>query len=294
MELDVVDVQILLELMSRKDEDKRPNKIAEALQIKDYDISRRLKALADAGLVDREHQRKPKLTDTGIKTARKLNDRVEGAAKILMAHGLEKAEAYDYALKIAVTFDDKLFGIFGYLKDLIEIARIKDVVANRTRFSGKLLEKDMAVGEYPLDFTLYKLAKKKKSDEAQPMELNEKNIFSMANRGFEHPAKLVVAEDQAYVVLTLRDMDERSQSTGKLMRGRLKKLEYHTAKGFVCAFDDDGGSYVKLPLAAFEFTNISGSDKRQAKLHGTLLLGVECTTGIGHMPHSFCMLDIVM
>ncbi len=295
MAIDETDVRILLELLLRDDEDKRPNKIAEALHIKDYDISRRLRALADIGLVDRGNQRKPLLSDKGAETAKKYNDRVSGTARIFMAHGMEKAQAYDNAMKIAVNCDDKLFELFGFLKGCIEIARIKDVVANRRSFSGRLLEKDMAAGEYPLNFTLYRLAKKKKGDDSQPMEMNDNKIFSMANRGFEHPAKLVITRDEAYVLLTVRDMDERSLSTGELMRGRLKRLEYRTGSGFVCAYDDKTDSaYVRLPLAAFRFTNISGSDKRKAVLHGILVLGVECTTGIGHMPHSTCVLDIVM
>lgn len=124
------------------------------------------------------------------------------------------------------------------------------------------------------------------------LEISFLIIISHKNGGFEHPATLVVGENEAFVLLNVREKEERSLSTKMLMRGRLKKLEYEAGKTFTGVFK--GEPEVRLPLKAFKFVTIGGSDISKARLHGTLKLRVECTVGPTHMPPSICMLDIVL
>ena len=156
--------------------------------------------------------------------------------------------------------------------------RAKYELRRQNQFGGDELCKHLSDGEYLFPFLIYK------------ENLSNGTNLSMANSGFEHPCKLVVADGKGTIVLKPLDITAKSQMNGKDMYGRVRKLMYFDGTDFVQATDNDG--CITFPADSMFFLNI-GSGMGQI-LHGSVCLRMQCSVGTNHMPESTAIFTIMI
>ena len=106
-----------------------------------------------------------------------------------------------------------------------------DQIDSRGTLEFKDIVEYMVLGDYPVAFVIQKTEQSK-----------DDSPFSMADRGFEHPAALNVSQDGTGV-LTLKPVtiERRNLMEKILYSGKLMKLEYETKSDvFVPAGGEDG------------------------------------------------------
>ena len=238
-------------------------------------ISRLLMSLEKDGLLDRTDLRHPKLTDDGIKSAEYYEDRTSVILNHLLYEGLdiESAEHDSYAWALYSSEN-----VMEIIRSSEQRYRAKYELRRQNQFGGDELCKHLSDGEYLFPFLIYK------------ENLSNGTNLSMANSGFEHPCKLVVADGKGTIVLKPLDITAKSQMNGKDMYGRVRKLMYFDGTDFVQASDTDG--CITFPSDSMFFLNI-GSGMGQI-LHGSVCLRMQCSVGTNHMPESTAIFTIMI
>ena len=249
-------------------ENRKITKMAQALGVEKYEMSRQVAQLEKEGLVDRSDPRSPKLTDKGRQLAEMYAKRMELAQNHLIYEGVPKDEARHDAVMLTLYCGDKTFENIQLIEETL---RMKDIFADRPTFSGREFSEKINDGHYTFPFIIYREKVKKG------------NNISMANKGFAHPCEVVVGESGAFVLLKAVDMDAPSGLNGLKMKGKVKHLKYFDGKSFVEAAVS--GDFIQIPLGPFEFHSIGG-DPLNRILHGSICLKMCCSVGEIHMPES--------
>ncbi len=260
--------KILMCFLNFSEENRKIGKMAQALNIEKYEMSRHVALLEKEGLIDKSDTRNPILTEKGKKLAETYSKRMQLAQNHLMYEGVPEDEARHDALMLTLHCGDRTFENIQLIEETL---RMKDVFAKRKNFSGAEFCEKIKDGRYTFPFIIYREKVK-----------NGSNI-SMANKGFAHPCEVVIGEGGGIVMIKAVDMKENSQFSGLQMKGRVKHLKYYDGKRFTEAAVS--GDFIHIPLKYFNFVNI-GSDTMTRILHGSICLKMCCTVGEIHMPES--------
>lgn len=118
---------------------------------------------------------------------------------------------------------------------------------------------------------------------------NNSNI-SMANEGFEHPCTLYVNDGVGIVQLRSLSLSARSAKDGKMVHGKVNKIEYFDSGDFISA--ELYGNVISFPADVLNFINM-GSGVGQV-MHGSVCLKMQCSCGIIHMPESKAIFTILI
>lgn len=136
------------------------------------------------------------------------------------------------------------------------------------------LRKYLSPGTYEVDFSIYR------QDKDSPG-------LSMADRGFEKPAKLYFQDDAKYLELKIREMEAYSMIEKQhLMKGYVSAIKI-LSKNDVLKLLDIQENTVKIPLEEIWF-ELPG----HGELIGEAQLIMSCSVGEMHMPESVARLHI--
>lgn len=249
--------------------------LSKTLEEEKYALSRVLIGLEKEKLLDRSNVRHPVLTQIGMKEAERLAERMEVAVNHLLYEGVDIESAKKDASVWALRNTEQTMDI---IRNTDEKYKVKYKLRDKKHFSGADLCKRMKDGVYQLPFLIYREQVK-----------NGTNI-SMANEGFEHPCVLQIVDGIGYIQLHAVSVVGNSVSTGKRMRGKIKRMKYLINQEFVET--ESNGTIYTLPASALQFVNIgSGSG---AVLHGSVCLKMQCSVGIIHMPESIAIFTLLI
>lgn len=260
--------RILMCFLNFTEGNRKIGKMAQALDMEKYEMSRCVAQLEKEGLADRSDARNPVLTPKGRRLAEMYAKRMELAQNHLMYEGLPKDVARHDALMITLHCSDTFFETIRLFE---ETMRMKEIFADRKAFSGREFCEKINDGRYTFPFIIYR------------EKVKNGNNISMANNGFAHPCEAVIGEGGGIVLIRAVDMEESSKFSGLQMKGRVKHLKYFDGRRFVEAAVN--GNFIQIPLKHFNFMNI-GSDNMTRILHGSICLKMCCTVGEAHMPES--------
>lgn len=261
-------LKIFMCFINFSEENRRITKMAQALGVEKYEMSRQVAQLEKEGYVDRSDPRSPKLTEKGRKLAEGYTRRMELAQNHLIYEGVPKEEARHDAIMLTLYCGDKTF---ENIQRMEETLRMKEIFADKPNFSGREFSEEINEGHYTFPFIIYREKVKKG------------NNISMANKGFAHPCEVIVGEGGGFVLLKAVDMDEISGFSGLKMKGRVRHLKYFDGKQFIEAAVN--GDFIQIPLDYFQFHSI-GDDSLNRILHGSICLKMCCSVGQVHMPES--------
>lgn len=271
---EILRLRVLLCLL-REGEQNTVSGIAKTLEEKHYTISRILTALENEKLVVHREPRKPQLTVSGRKLAKRYAERIDITISHLLYEGVNLESAKNDAYFWALYNTDETMEV---IRSAEEKCRVKYELRNSTEFSGKELCQRLNDGEYRLPFIIYRETAKKG------------NNISMANEGFEHPCILSVKNGIGTVLLKVVDIEETSAATGLKMRGHIKSLKYFKKGDNVNA--DRNGNILSFPAEVLKFKNVG--DGMGQILHGLVCLRMQCSVGAIHMPESTAIFTILM
>ena len=270
-------LQCLKKLEQQEEENREYNEaeIARNLGVNRSTVSRYLKRCVDYGILSEEKRR---FTKKG--------------KEILSYYKVIEADLYLYFEKIGINGEEQEAAVSGML-DGLDIQTIQTICQkekmhlqyeNLGKSGGKeissippdILDTYLQRGIYEVDFSLYRQGK-------------DSQKLSMADKGFQKPARLYFEPEREYVELTVQEL--------KAYSGKVKSLllhgHVHTIK---CRCHDDGlkpleikEGKVQIPLKEFWF---------ESPAEGTLIGQVQLmmTSNIGkmHMPESVATLIIRM
>lgn len=264
-----------LEQQEEENQDYNESQIARELKVNRSTVSRYLKRCVDYGILS---EGKHSFTKKG--------------REILAYYKGIEAELYHYFEKIGIRGEEQTAAVTGMLDGLdiqtIQTICQKEKMHLRYENLGKngseeisaihpdILDTYLQRGIYEVDFSLYRQGK-------------DSQKLSMADKGFQKPARLYFLPEKKCVELTIRELNAYS--------GKVKNLllhgHVHTIK---CRCHDDGlklleirDGKVQIPLREFWF---------EAPLKGALVGQIQLmmTSNIGkvHMPESVATLMIRM
>ena len=272
---DILRLRVMLCFLKSAPEHCTVTGIARTLNEEKYTISRIMQALEKEGLIDRSDARHPFLTAKGSELAERYAKRVETATNHLLYEGVDIENAKSDACYWALYCSDKLMSV---VRSSEERYRVKLELRDQKSFSGRTLCKRLKDGCYQFPFIIYREHVKGNSN------------ISMANDGFEHPCTLYVNGGEGLIQLRSLPISAKSGSNGKMVHGKINKMEYFDAGQFISA--EIHGNVVSFPADVLNFTNM-GTGVGQV-LHGTVCLRMQCSCGIIHMPESKAIFTIII
>ena len=249
--------------------------IARSLSVNRSTVSRCLKRSVELGI----------LTGNGYGFTKKGNEVLE------YYRNLEKELIY-YFERIGVEKEASYQAVAGML-DAVDIRTIQAICQREKlhlqyenigekslgRVSGQQ-EENMGMllpyGTYEVDFSIYRQGRECKN-------------LSMADRGFEKPAILLVSQDESCLKLCIREVTAYSGNNHRmLMHGHLQTIK--------CKCRDDG--LKKLPIedgiVRIPYDEICLESLPDGKIIGRIQLTMTCSVGVLHMPESIATLELRM
>lgn len=272
---DILRLRVLLCFLKSAPEHCNVTGISRTLKEEKYTISRILAGLEKEGLIDRSNVRHPYLTENGCFQAERYEKRIEIATNRLLYEGVDVENARRDAIFWALYCSDKLMEVVCSSE---ERYRIKHELRDQKNFSGATLCKRLKNGCYQFPFIIYR------------EHVKNNNHVSMANEGFEHPCTLCVNEGVGIVQLRALLLSAESGANGKMIQGRVNKMEYFDSGQFISA--ELHGNVISFPAEALSFVNM-GSGVGQM-LHGSVCIKLQCSCGIIHMPESKAIFTILI
>lgn len=103
--------------------------------------------------------------------------------------------------------------------------------------------------------------------------------YSMAHKGFERPAVIVINKRGSWLELTTCAVKARSRIDGKEREGQLYSLKYFMNGELMEA--KKKGSKIRIPLEACRIQK-----SKKGTIKGVITITVTCTAGNAHMPES--------
>lgn len=275
--IDELKFRILICLYKSLDSKNSVTGISRTLQQPKYSVSRAMIQMEREGLVDRSNNRAPKLTEEGKKTAAYYQDRVEVALDHLLYEGMDLESARRDSYILALRCSDEMINV---MKKNDERYRVRRAFRDIKRFDGDILCKKMRDGTYNFPFIIYR------------ENMKEKDIISMANRAFEHPCILNVADGKGTIQLRKLHILGKSAFNGMPMMGEVQKLEYYDCGTYVAA--EMYGDLVAFPASALTFISMGEGTGENQTLHGGVSLRMQSTVREINMPQSTAYFSILI
>lgn len=241
----------------------KQSELAEEIGVSRPAANRIIQELIELGYIRQKSRYEICLSEDGSRIAEMLDDQLTTIVWYLMD---DMEIDYEYARRYSL--NAALEMPMDYREELlkkVEKQKDKNLVQHKDKV---VLQHVLKLGEYQLPFQLLQF----KKDEP-----------SMGDEGFLHPCTLYLDAENSTVVLSLCDLNCKSQA-GRLLTGRLKKLWYN-----------NNSSWAEAEVTATECR--IPADKMQLTLdsHGTLRSGeiqVRVLANVGHlaMPESYARL----
>lgn len=160
--------------------------IARTLNETKQTISRIIISLEKEGLINRNNQRHPFLTDVGRQTALMYEERIGISLNHLIYEGVSIESAKSDAFRWALYNTDETMEV---IRSAEEQYRVKCELRTQSNFNGTELCKKLKDGDYRFPFIIYR------------EHVHNGNNISMSNSGFEHPCVLSVRSGEGTIQL---------------------------------------------------------------------------------------------
>lgn len=273
--LDITKLRILQCLLNSNPEDCTVTVIAHTLKVEKYVISRLVTGLEKEGIVHRTEKRKILLTEYGRTEAIRYSRRIESTINHLIYEGVDIDSAKNDALHWALYNSESTMKV---IYSSSELYRVKYAMRSQKNFNGSVLCKNLPDGIYQFPFIIYR------------EHVHEGNILSMANQGFMNPCSLCIENGAGTIQLCAIDMSGKSTKNGAMVWGRVRNLQYFEYGQFYKA--EVNGNILSFPASCLNFVSV-GTDVSQI-LHGSVLMRMECSCGIPHMPESQAIFTLLI
>ena len=133
----------------------------------------------------------------------------------------------------------------------------------------------ISYGNYEVAISIYRLGKSGKLE------------ISMADRGFEPIAMIRHSRRSSYLELTIREMRAMSGLNGQNLSGHLAALRYQY-RDMLKAVEIRGGK-IRIPLDACSYQPCG-----HGVMRGSVIILVDCSVGLQHMPESAARLTFML
>lgn len=270
MEMTAVKLKYLFVLLQCEEHEYTVSSLAKVFGVAKSTVSRTLDAFREEGLVRTDVLR---LTEYGRKLGEQYLKERELITQWLMS---EQHSSYEVAKEDAVHF---LIAVSQKTKDVFLQKAAYAVMCKKMEetkhLDGSAVAKILGDGTYSLPFTFYR--------EKQ----GKHNFISMANRGFYHPATLIIKNGIGMIHLRGKTIEETSL-LGFILKGKLATLKYMSNHQYQKAGQDQDQFF--FPLDALDFHY----EKEEKRLQGNIKLRMGCTVGCMHMPESTATLIVQM
>lgn len=231
-------------------------------------VSRAIKVLEEDGLVTSNPLR---LTDHGVEVVSNAYAEYNIIIRWLMRHyHLSSYKASNDALTMITTLSIEL------LNGIIQSQERYELFTNLGSYNGKdnAWVKKFKSGEYPINFTFYRV------------ETKQNDFFSMANEGFVHNGKLICQNGHGLVCIEARKMIGNSLLKGLSIKGKAKKVYYEDKNSYLLARED--GNHFYFPSNAFVWKY----EKEEGRMKGCMRVKIQASVSQEHMPDSEAVIAI--
>lgn len=275
-ELNQLQIKLLLYFLEAEPKKRTVTDAAKYLGKTKVFVTRTLDKLEKMDIVQRVESRKTVLTSYGNQLGMAYQKKLKVAERYMQFQDLPPALARENAMAmLSAGFTDEFI---NRMEEQEERLRVKEIFAGRNSFSGEELCENLKDGSYMLPFVIYR------------EHIKNGNNLSMANQGFEHPCELVVKDHIGVVYLQIKNVSAPSAQGGRMMEGKIEKLQYQQEEQFLNAGRE--GRYVYFPASALSF--ITMGNGREEVLHGSVCLNMQCSVGALHMPESKALFTMLI
>lgn len=260
----------LLVICHMQGRDRTMTKIAEEMGVSKPSVTSMINTFEEKGLV----KKSPVLALTAHGKA--MADKIMNTQSVISAHisrelGITKEEADNDALVLMFEMSDRF--VSSFIKKIetdAARAKLRDFSGNvyLSSFQGILPD-----GIYEVPFNLLR-----KND----------GRLSMGDKGFIHPAKLVVVDGYGVISLRAVPLKHRAPQGGTL-KGALAGLYYWNGENYVEAIKENDMQH-SFPVMSMYW----GHDVEKGMDFGVVQIKVRASVGIVNMPESFADLAIYL
>ena len=239
--------------------------IAKQCGVNNAPVSRFLKACYENGLLHEDYT----FTIAGKTWLQNYQNLIHRLSLHFEEDGMSETEIEAAVREMIENVDADI--ISGMLRSIEEARKPRTLKERDRKLSGEYLKGILpAKVNTEISFMVYRLDSK----EFRP---------SMADRGFEKPARLKHNSRGSSLILKVCDMTASSRITGKLMKGRLETLKYEDNGELIQAEIKE--DTLRIPLSACRIYKKPGGEIR-----GTVAITMTCNVGRLHMPESAAVL----
>ena len=151
---------------------------------------------------------------------------------------IDDREVLENAMEMAVHLSESMK---KQLLQKIKRNKIFEKLNHRGNIAFSEFSGYMEDGEYPISFVIYR------------EQYDKGKNFSMADRGFAHPAILRIQGGTGVIGLQAVTMERRNLMEGLILKGKLMKLEYEDKDGFSPAAKEEDFYYFPADVLDYTF-----------------------------------------
>lgn len=235
MEMTTNRLSYLFYLNRAEEKDCTVTKMAKMFSVSKSTVSRNMDYFISQGLVFADSMH---LTVYGKKMAERYAREVELLNQwISQTINTDARDVMENAMEMAVHLSP---GAKAQLLEKIKRNQFFEKLNHRGQVAFSEFSGYMEEGEYPVSFVIYR-------------EQYEKGkYFSMADRGFAHPALLKIQGGYGVIGIKAVTMERRNVLENLVMKGKLLELEYEDKNGFTQAVKE--GDFYYFPADVLDYT----------------------------------------
>ena len=182
--------------------------LAKKMNVSKATMSRMINTFYEQGLT--LDKGKCQLSKKGQEYIEKIQEKIKNLTYWLQETShLNEKEARQEAIKLYTTLNDETI---ERICSRIHFNKVFDQLGDLVEFSGHYLEHHLEPGKYNFSFTLF--------------HYKDANVHSMANRGFEHPAYLLIEHHQGFLVFQPIEMKKELLKERITISSKLKSMKY--------------------------------------------------------------------
>ena len=243
--------------------------LAKKMNVSKATMSRMINSFYEQGLTF--DKGKCQLSKKGQEYIEKIQEKIKNLTYWLQETShLNEEEARQEAIKLYTTLNDETI---ERICSRIHFNKVFDQLGDLVEFSGHYLEHHLEPGKYNFSFTLF--------------HYKDANVHSMANRGFEHPAYLLIEHHQGFLVFQPIEMKKELLKERITISSKLKSMKYLIQNKECDCFEKNDCFYIPITDLNFFYT------KEERLMQTSLTVKLKVNLLKGHMPENLALLKIL-
>lgn len=238
--------------------------LAKKMNVSKATMSRMINTFYEQGLT--LDKGKCQLSKKGQEYIEKIQEKIKNLTYWLQETShLNEEEARQEAIKLYTTLNDETI---ERICSRIHFNKVFDQLGDLVEFSGHYLEHHLEPGKYNFSFTLF--------------HYKDANVHSMANRGFEHPAYLLIEQHQGFLVFQPIEMKKELLKERITISSKLKSMKYFIQDKEYDCFEKNDCFYIPITDLNFFYT------KEERLMQTSLTVKLKVNLLKGHMARKSC------